>query len=210
MRTDILMVLDKSGSMAPLTDDVIGGFNTFIAEQQRVPGIAHVSVWMFDTNRHPALHRRTPLSEVRPLDRDAYSADGSTSLYDAVGQSVDEAGRWFAELPDGERPEQVVMVVQTDGHENTSRQFSAAQVREKIERQQHEWGWKFIFMGADQDAWDTGGALGIGTSFSYDNSGIGTRSVYRAASESVRGVRSSGVLEEQSVDLRSKGGEPTS
>lgn len=204
MRTDILMVLDKSGSMSPLTDDVIGGFNTFISEQQKVPGTAHVSVWLFDTVRRPCLSRRVLVGDVKPLDRASYSADGNTALWDAVGQSVDEAGRWFSELPEGERPEQVVMVVQTDGHENASRQFTAVQVREKIEHQKAEWGWKFVFLGADQDAWDAGGALGIGTSFSYDNNGIGTQSVYAAAAACVGSLRSTGVMEEMDVDLRTK------
>jgi hypothetical protein len=200
--TDILMVLDKSGSMEPITDDTIGSFNSFINEQKAVPGEAKVTVWLFDTVRHMPLYRRVPLSDVKPMDRSQYVAGGTTALLDAVAMSIDEAGRWYDSLPPDQKPERVIMVIQTDGMENASREYKPDQVFDRIKHQKEKYGWAFIFLGANQDAWTTGQQMGIGHTLSYDADAQGTRAAYAHVSESVAAFRQGRDLADVDLDIR--------
>lgn len=158
----IAIVLDRSGSMASIADDVVGGFNTYLAEQQKVRGLARLTLAQFDSeDPFEVLVDGKDLREVVPLAREAYQPRGSTPLFDAIGRMIaridaDVVSRNAA----GEPAEDQVVVVLTDGMENASREFTRADVLALIERRRSS-GWVFVFLGADQDSLSAGGAIGV-------------------------------------------------
>lgn len=169
-KTAIIIVLDRSGSMASAQDQTISGFNEFIESQKNLPGEALVSLVLFSHEVSTA-YTNKPVQNVPSLSRENYQPDGLTALYDAVGQTIDKVGRDLDALPEAEKPGKVVFVIQTDGFENSSRQYNISRVQDLIRQQRDEWQWQFLFLGADQDAWLTGALLGIarGATISYNN-----------------------------------------
>jgi len=158
--TDIVVVLDRSGSMASVADDTIGGFNTFLQEQKDAEGHARLTLSQFD-NEHELVHERLEIDAVPPLDESTFVPRGSTALLDAIGRTISSVrARLKSDSPE-ERPWKVVFVIITDGQENASREFTWAQVFEMIQRQQGDEGWEFLFLGANQDAIGEAGAIGI-------------------------------------------------
>ncbi len=155
--TDIILVVDRSGSMEQIRSDAQGGVNSFIAEQANQPGEARLTLVQFDTE-YEFIHRGVPISEAPPYK---LVPRGMTALLDAVGRAVNETGERLAALDESERPGLVVFVVMTDGHENSSSEFTKDQVKQMIERQQNEYSWQFTFLGADQTAFDEAGGIGI-------------------------------------------------
>lgn len=155
--TDITLVVDRSGSMSHVREDAEGGVNTFIAEQANEPGRALLTLVQFDTE-YEFVHKGVPIGEAtkyRLIPR------GMTALLDAVGRAINETGERLAQMPEEDRPGLVIFVVMTDGHENSSVEFTKAQVKEMIERQQNVYNWHFTFLGANQDAFAEAGSLGI-------------------------------------------------
>jgi Mg-chelatase subunit ChlD len=155
--TDITLVVDRSGSMASVREDAEGGVNTFIAKQAQEPGDALLTLVQFDTE-YEFLHRGVPISQVPKYE---LVPRGMTALLDAVGRAVNETGERLAKMPEQDRPGLVIFVVMTDGHENSSKEFTKAQIKEMIEHQQHVYSWQFTFLGANQDAFAEAGSLGI-------------------------------------------------
>jgi len=155
--TDITLVVDRSGSMQSIRDDAQGGINQLLADQAAEPGEALITLVQFDTE-YEFVHRGVPAREVEPY---TLVPRGSTALLDAVGRAINETGARLASLPEAERPGLVVFVVSTDGHENSSREFTKDQVRQMIEHQQSVYRWQFTFLGADADAFAEAGGLGI-------------------------------------------------
>jgi hypothetical protein len=155
--TDITLVVDRSGSMETIRADAEGGVNTLITDQAREPGEALLTLVQFDTE-YEFVHRGVPLDRV---PRYRLVPRGGTALLDAVGRAINETGARLAAMPEADRPGLVVFVVMTDGHENSSREFTKATVREMIERQQAVYSWQFTFLGADADAFDEAAGLGI-------------------------------------------------
>lgn len=155
--TDITLVIDRSGSMQSIRDDAQGGIDALIREQAQAPGEALVTLVQFDT-QYEFVHTGIPAKEVPP-----YSLEprGATALLDAVGRAILETGSRLAAMPEAERPGLVVFVVATDGHENSSREFSKARVRELVEHQQKVYNWHFTFLGADAEAFAEAGSMGI-------------------------------------------------
>lgn len=188
--TDITFILDRSGSMTPLRDDTIGGFNRFLADQKKVPGAANVTLVSF-ADRATVVYAGKPLAEAPNLSEDTYSPGGNTALYDAICETVDAAGERFAGMPEEARPGMVLVVIITDGHENQSRRFTREDVLQRITTQQDTYKWTFMFLGANQDAFVAAGAMGINQHMAatYDANTKGVAAVYGALSAQAAGSR---------------------
>ena len=155
--TDITLVVDRSGSMEAVKDDAEGGVNTFIEEQCKEPGEALLTLVQFDTE-YEFLHKGAPIQQVPKYE---LIPRGMTALLDAVGKAINETGERLAKIDVGDRPGLVIFVVMTDGQENSSKEFTKAQLKKMIERQQNEFNWHFTFLGANQDAFTEAGGMGI-------------------------------------------------
>ena len=180
--TEMVFVLDRSGSMSGLADDTIGGFNELIEKQKKIEGRAYVTTVLFD-HEYEVLHDHVALEEVAPLTDKEYFARGSTALLDAVGRTIDAVGARLAATAEDERPEHVVFVITTDGRENSSREYTAKRVRGMIEHQQQKYSWQFVFLGANMDAVSEARKLGISAKYAADftPSHSGVRKMYSMA-----------------------------
>lgn len=158
--TEIVCIIDRSGSMESIRADAIGGFNAFLEEQQKLPGEAHLTLVLFD-HEYERLFEGLPLADVPPLSHTTYVPRGTTALLDAVGRTIDEVGARLAATPEAERPTKVLVCILTDGQENASRGYTRQRVREMIEHQQQKYSWEFQFLAANQDAFAEAGHLGI-------------------------------------------------
>ncbi len=163
--THLYFLLDRSGSMVSLREDTIGGFDTFIAEQRVAPGRCRVTLAQFD-NEYDEVYADRDIAAVPSLH---LVPRGSTALLDAIGRLVVTAGERLAALPERERPGSVIVGVMTDGYENASRDWTHARIKSLIEQQSHEYGWQFLYLGADQDAIEEGAKMGFaaGKSMTY-------------------------------------------
>lgn len=188
--TEIAVILDRSGSMTAIRDDTQGGFNTFLADQQAVEGEANLTLVLFD-HEYLVVHDRVAIGEVRPLDSETYVPRGATALLDAVGRTINQIGAQLDALPEDDRPDKVVVVIMTDGHENSSKEFTHEKVRELVEHQQDTYDWQFIFTGAGIDAFAAGASIGVLTShaMSHTHDGAGVAQAYGAVSRSVGSYR---------------------
>ena len=194
--TELVFILDRSGSMAGLEADTIGGFNAMLTKQKKQEGRCFVTTVLFD-NESAVLHDRLPLEEVPPMtDRD-YQVGACTALLDAVGGSI----RHIADIHKYARaedvPEHTLFVITTDGMENASHRFRAEQVKAMIEHEKEKYGWEFLFLGANIDAVSTAARMGIGAdrAVNYHSDGDGTAVNYAALSDAVGAVRASRPLE---------------
>lgn len=188
--TEIVFILDRSGSMAGMESDTIGGFNATIEKQKKEPGEALVSTVLFD-DQNEVLHDRVPLVDIQPLTDREYFARGGTALVDALGSAIHHIGNVHKYARDEDRPEKTIFIITTDGYENCSRKYRIEQVRQMIERQKEKYGWEFIFLGANIDAVSTAANYGIDASraanFVCDEGGIEV--MYRAQSRIVSNLR---------------------
>lgn len=193
MTTDITLVLDRSGSMDTIREDVIGGFNAFVEEQRKLAGEARLSLVRFD-HEYEVVYTGRPLADVVPLDRATYVPRGSTALLDAVGRTIIATGARLAGTLEAARPDRVIIVVQTDGLENASREFTREQVVQLVAHQQHKYAWQFVFLGANLDAIGEAAALGIdpGAALQYQASPDVARGAYAALSDAVSRSRQTG------------------
>lgn len=174
--TEVAVVLDRSGSMEAIRSDAIGGFNAFLADQKKDEDELRLTLVLFN-HEIDTIHARVPVAEVPPLDEATYVPAGTTALLDAVGRTVDELGERLAATPEAERPGQVVVAILTDGLENASRDYTPAQIRDRIRHQQADYGWEFLFLAAGQDAVVEGGNLDIpaGNAIAFEASPAGIR-----------------------------------
>ena len=189
--TELVFILDKSGSMSGLESDTIGGFNSMIKKQQSDDeGTAYVSTVLFN-NRSQVLHDRVPLDQVKPLTDDDYFVGGTTALLDAVGDAIKHIRNIHKYAREEDRPSKTLFVITTDGYENASRKFSYSEVKQLIE-QQKEVGWEFVFLGANIDAPEFADSIGIdrADAVNYHADDIGTEKVYAAMSMRVSSARS--------------------
>lgn len=184
--TDISIVLDRSGSMASVWQDTIGGFNSFIEAQRKLPGACNVSAIQFD-NEYETLYTSKPVADAPLLNKETYVPRGMTALLDAIGRTINATGARLAAMPEDQRPGKVIFVILTDGAENSSREFTREKVFEMIKLQRETYKWDFMFLGANQDAIQTGAALGVaaGSSMTYASNAVGTRSAFASASNYV-------------------------
>lgn len=190
--TEMVFILDRSGSMQSLTSDTIGGFNSMIENQKKEEGDALVTTVLFD-DEYELLHDHVDIQEIKPITNKEYYARGCTALLDAIGKTINSIDNRLSGTPKYKRPDKVIFVITTDGFENASKEFSKSTVKEMIERQQDEYNWTFIFLGANMDAVGEAQSLGIASSHShtYTASAQGTSSVYAsldATMSCLRGV----------------------
>lgn len=174
--TELIYILDRSGSMAGLEEDTIGGYNAYLEKQKQQKGEARVTTVLFDHD-YELLHDRLPLEEVGPITGKDYSVRGTTALLDALGRTIDDQiARRKKEAREGRNPSKVLFVIMTDGFENASRRFSAEEVRKRISTQRERYGWEFLFLGANIDAITFAADYGIpedrAVSFRADSKGL--------------------------------------
>ena len=194
--TELVFILDRSGSMAGLESDTIGGFNSMIEKQKKQDGECYVSTVLFD-NVSEVLHDRVKLSEIKPMtDRD-YTVRGSTALIDAIGDAIHHIGNIHKYARREDVPENTMFVITTDGMENASHKYSSEKVKKMIEKQKEKYGWEFLFIGANIDAVETAAKYGIGEdrAVNYNADKKGTGIVYEAVATAVSNVRAKAPLE---------------
>lgn len=194
--TELVFILDRSGSMQGLEGDTIGGFNAMIEKQKKEPGEAFVSTVLFD-DQTEVLHDRVELGNVRPITDKEYYVRGCTALLDAVGGAIHHIGNIHKYARSEDVPEHTLFVITTDGMENASRLYTVQKVREMISREREKYGWEFLFLGANIDAVETAGRIGISPdrAANYNCDSEGTRLNYEAMDAAVSAVRSSAPLD---------------
>lgn len=193
MKTMICLILDRSGSMQGRESDVIGGVNAFIEEQKKLPDPTSIAFVRFDSETTACIERFRPmqaLSEVKPLTREDYQPRGGTPLLDAIGSTITKLDDdWKTE-----QPERAIVVIVTDGQENSSKEYTKAKIQSLIKARQDSGMWAFIYLGANVDAFAEASAMGINVANTagYQNTAAGTKSLYATASASVGHMRMSG------------------
>ena len=207
--TELVFILDRSGSMAGLEADTIGGFNAMIEKQRGEPGEAVISTVLFD-NETEVIHDRIPLDRVPRLTEKEYYVRGCTALLDAVGGAIHHIGNVHKYAREEDRPEKTLFVITTDGMENASRRYTYDKVKAMIERQREKYGWEFLFLGANIDAAREAARFGIRADFAadYHADSIGTEAVYESVCEAVCQVRRAAPLKaswKQRIDADFKG-----
>ncbi|MCI6958153.1 MAG: hypothetical protein SPI15_03495 [Candidatus Faecousia sp.] len=189
--TELVFILDRSGSMAGLEQDTIGGFNAMIEKQRKEPGQALISTVLFD-NETQVIHDRLPLDRVPALTEKEYYVRGCTALLDAVGGAIHHIGNVHKYAREEDVPERTLFVITTDGLENASRRYTYEKVKAMIEGQKARYGWEFLFLGANIDAAREAARFGISAdrAANYHADSAGTEVIYEAVSEAVCQVRS--------------------
>ena len=188
--TELVFILDRSGSMAGLEEDTIGGFNAMLDKQKQEAGEALVSTVLFN-HESAVIHDRVDVKRVEPMTGKQYAVGGCTALLDAVGGAIHHIGNIHKYAREEDRPERTLFVITTDGLENASHRYNADQVRQMIERQKAKHDWEFIFLGANMDAVQAAGRMGIGAerAVSYHSDHIGTKLNYSVISKTISRVR---------------------
>lgn len=194
--TEIIFVIDNSGSMAHLTGDTIGGFNGFIESQKALDGKATLTTILFNTS-WKIIHDGVDIHEVKPLTKSDYIAGGGTAMLDAIGEIINKVQDRHDELG-AEKPEEVLFVITTDGEENSSRKFNKSQIEKMIKHQTNGHGWKFMFLGANMDAVKEAESIGISrdwsTNYAYDSKGV--LDTFTAMSCTASAVRSATITDD--------------
>ncbi|HRY12886.1 MAG TPA: hypothetical protein P5309_04840 [Syntrophomonadaceae bacterium] len=210
--TELVFILDRSGSMAGLESDTIGGYNAMLKKQKAEAGEAIVTTVLFDDD-YQLLHDRIDIRGIKPITEKDYYVRGSTALLDALGRTISKIGNAQRHTSDELRAERVLFVITTDGMENASREYSYAKIRHMVERQQQKYGWEFIFLGANIDAFDTAGRMGIRAdrTANYHADSVGTELNFAAVSDAVTQIRGQKAIREDwkaciDADYRSRKG----
>ena len=190
--TELVFILDRSGSMNGLEADTIGGFNSMIEKQKKEAGDALVSTILFD-HETEVLHDRVEIRNIAPLTDKDYSVRGCTALLDAIGGAIRHIGNIHKYARPEDVPEHTLFIITTDGMENASRVYSSDEVKEMIERQKTKYGWEFLFLGANIDAVETARHFGIAEdrAVTYHSDSVGTLLNYAVMSDAISSVRSS-------------------
>lgn len=188
--TELVFILDRSGSMSGLESDTIGGFNSLIEKQRKQDGECYVSTVLFD-NVSEVLHDRVKLSDIKPMTEDDYTVRGCTALIDAIGCAIHHIGNVHKYAREEDVPEHTMFVIMTDGLENASHIYSSSEVKKMIEKEKEKYGWEFLFIGANIDAVETAKHFGIGAnrSVNYHADRRGTAVVYDTVAETVANFR---------------------
>ena len=194
--TELVFILDMSGSMDHLTDDTVGGFNSVVKEHANGNGDVLVTTYLFN-NESKMIHDRLPIAAVPALTEKDYSARGCTALLDAIGEAIQHIVGIHRYAREEDIPEHTIFVITTDGMENASHKFSAENIKTKIKHEQEKYGWEFIFLAANIDAIETAEAFGIDRSRAVDYLADeeGTHAVYESVSYAVSNVRKCGSVD---------------
>lgn len=184
--TEIVFILDRSGSMSGLEEDTIGGYNSFLEKQKQNEGTAFISTVLFD-NYIKVIHDRVDIQKIRPLTEEDYYVGGCTALLDAVGGAIHHIGNVHKYAREEDRPRKTIFVIITDGHENASQHYNYSDVRKMIERQKAKYDWEFIFLGANIDAEREAERFGIERTraMNYKADKRGTRKNFKAMEDVV-------------------------
>lgn len=193
--TEVVFILDRSGSMYDLTDETIGGFNAFVDKQKQDEGETLLTTVLFD-DKYEILHNGVNIKNIAPMTTNEYWARGYTALYDAIGRTINDVGARLAATAESERPSHVIFVITTDGYENGSREFTQAKVREMIEHQTDKYNWEFLFLGANIDSRAVGTNIGIKATntANFTASSVGVDSVFRSVDCAVSELKSVGTV----------------
>ena len=209
--TEIVFILDRSGSMAGLEDDTIGGFNAFVEKQKKEEGEALLSAVLF-SDESAVLYDRVDLRKVEPMSERQYQVGGCTALLDAIGGAVRHIRNVHRYAREEDRPGRTVFVITTDGMENASRAFSYAEVQRMVKHEQEKYGWEFLFLGANMDAIAAARSFGIreDRAVRYRRDSVGTALNYDVVCEAVTSVRKRRTLEPDwsapiEADVKSRG-----
>lgn len=188
--TEIVFILDKSGSMSGLEKDTIGGYNSFLKRQKEVKGEAFVSTVLF-SHYSQVIHDRVPIEKIEPMTEAQYQTDGSTALLDAIGGAIHHIGNVHKYARDEDRPEKTIIVITTDGEENSSSKYTYPKIKKMIERQTEKYGWEFVFLGANIDAIGEASKIGIRAdrAVRYECDEMGTAINFETMSMAVSDVR---------------------
>ena len=193
--TEIVFILDRSGSMSGLEADTIGGFNSMIKKQKKTEGEALISTVLFD-NTSEVIHDRVSVQNIKPMTDEDYTVRGCTALLDAIGGAIHHIGNVHKYARAEDVPEHTMFVITTDGMENASRRYDSEKVKKMIERQKEKYGWEFLFLGANIDAVETARGFGISgdRAVNYHSDSEGTQLNYEVVSEAICAVRCSAPL----------------
>lgn len=188
--SEIICIIDRSGSMLSIKNDAIGGFNAFLQAQKELPGDAKLTLILFN-QKYDIIHDGKPIKEVPNLNTKSYYPTGNTALYDAVGRAIDTVGERLANTAEENRPEKVIVAILTDGEENSSREYSQEKIHEMIKHQKEVYSWEVVFLAANIDAVATAKSLGIQQkdAFAFVATGAGVRSAYTDMSRSISDYR---------------------
>lgn len=193
--TEMVFILDRSGSMAGLESDTIGGFNSLIEKQKKLDGKAYVSTVLFD-NLTEVVHDRVEIQNIKPMTEEQYFVRGCTALIDAIGGAIHHIANIHKYARPEDVPSHTVFVIITDGAENASRHYTSNRVKAMIEKEKEQYGWEFMFIGANIDAVETARKYGIDESraVNYNADTVGTSIVYEAVESAVNSIRFSNEL----------------
>jgi len=191
--TEIVVVMDKSGSMDNRRDDAIGGFNTFLADQKKEDGDANLTLVLFDTTYSIPIKGK-PIREVEPLSFATYRPGGNTALNDALARAIIETGKRLSDMSEEDRPKEVICVVITDGEENSSVEHTKEQISRMVKHQEDKYNWTFLYLGVGTDAFKEADMIGILPDYVAKSTGSAgcMHDVYAATSDAVSEVRRSG------------------
>ena len=188
--TEIVFILDRSGSMSGLEADTIGGYNSLIERQKKEEGEAYISTVLFDDTCE-VLHDRVSLDRIKPMTEKEYYVRGCTALLDALGGAIHHIGNVHKYAREEDRPEKTLFIITTDGQENASHRYSYEKVKYMVERQKEKFGWEFLFLGANIDAIAEAGRFGIKAdrAVNYNCDSVGTAINFNVLNEAVTRVR---------------------
>lgn len=191
-KTEIVFILDRSGSMYELTNDTIGGYNSYIESQKEVEGSANLTTVLFD-DKYEVLHDGIDIKDVKPLTTKEYFTRGSTALLDAIGKTLATVGDRLANTDEDKKPGKVLVVITTDGYENSSKEYTQKQIKDIIDLQTSR-GWQFIFLGANVDSFDVAKGIGIAMASNYSPTQLGTQSIYSSLVDTTTSYRNTGTI----------------
>lgn len=188
--TELVFILDRSGSMSGLEADIIGGFNSLIAKQKKEEGTALISTVLFDDHAE-VLYDRISLDRIEPMNDRQYYVRGCTALLDALGGAIHHIGNVHKYAREEDRPEKTIFIITTDGMENSSHRYTYDKVKKMVERQRDRYGWEFLFLGANIDAIEVAGRFGVqaNRAVNYECDSEGTQLNYEVLSKAVSRVR---------------------
>ena len=200
--TEVVFILDRSGSMRGLEADTIGGFNSMIEKQRKEEGEAYISTVLFD-DQTEVIYDRVSVDKVEPMNDRQYYVRGCTALLDAIGGAIDHIANVHRYAREEDRPEKTMFIITTDGMENSSRMYTYKMVKKMVEKEKKKYGWEFLFLGANIDAVETARHFGIGKdrAVNYRSDKRGTRLNYEVVSDAICTVRACAPL---SADWKEK------
>jgi len=164
---DVSIILDRSGSMYNKEEGTINGFNELLRTQKKIPGKCTISLFQFD-HEYLEIYKNINIHDAKELNKETYVTRGSTALLDAVGKAINDRGNYFNGLQEHEKPEKVLIVIMTDGEENSSTEFSKSKIKETIEHQRSKYGWEIMFIGAGIDSFTEAGGMGVSKGYTYN------------------------------------------